>query len=492
MMQSNIKFKGVIFVLLILVINQNTFCQGLDKICPVILQQGNTKADISFVLTTTDYNFARNRPARYENSIQIIDVNQPWPPRWFSAMEPDTTMPFPYGQTVPINASYQNKQFTYFTVIKVKGPANTVLNKQGFVICNPNLQPVDTLMLPNQEIEHHELRIAPNGDKIFFVMHDSVVDMRAIHHLEQDSALKLSYENIVITDAKGKIVFTWDPIKYLGADAQYPAYFNEKGMMRKPGVHDWGHGNSVCFDYDGDILYSYKLVGIGKISRKDGHVIWRIDRNNQQPNSYSDTIPFYLQHDFKSGKDAAGKVFYSFYSNGDAQHKTSIACQFSVKDTLNGVKAFKILKKHTPPTEIKNSNGLGNYDVEANGNYLINYGAYRADTSNPKTCFEYRDVNNKILSSYALYPFATIYRAHKLDGWRPARPVIKLNGKVLSLEVNYPSISWYELNSKEQIATQVFQGKEFNPSKAGVYCAVVASGFGYAVSEPFNFAGIKK
>jgi hypothetical protein len=37
-------------------------------------------------------------------------------------------------------------------------------------------------------------------------------------------------------------------------------------------------------DEDGNILYSLKNIGIGKISRADGHIIWQVDRKKQKIN----------------------------------------------------------------------------------------------------------------------------------------------------------------------------------------------------------------
>ena len=478
-----------LFALLIFAIGiqTTTFSQGLDKICPLYLEQGKPEGSLSFLLTATDYNFFRNKPNQFDNNIQIVDADQPWPPRWFAAMPFDSSLGLPYAALVPLNASYQNQKFSFLSIIKTKGKNNAPENLHGFIICDSNMAITDTFTQPNHDLDldHHDFQIRPNGEKLFFALHDTVIDMTAIHHNTKDTALNLFYEAIEIADSAGHICFTWDPFKQLGAEAPYKKYWNVKGFWNRPNIFDWSHGNSLCFDDDGDILYSYKFIGIGKISRKDGHIIWRVDRTQTQPNLFSDSLPLYLQHDFKSNTDEKGNRFYSFLSNGDQAYKQCSVYQFTVKDTLNGVMIFRTKKRYFPAEKTPNTGGGGNYDVEKNGNYIFNYGNFKSDSI--RTLFDYRNGNDKILARYTIAPYILAYRVHKLSGWRPARPAVKQNKGSLSVDQKYDG-TWYLLDNENHKATVAGQGNNFKPEKAGVYCVAVKYGFGYSVSKPVSFA----
>ena len=460
--------------------------QDLDKICPILLEQGKPAGGVSFVLTGSDCNFFRNKPPENENSIQIIDADQPWPPRWFSASVLDTSLGLPYSALIPLNAEYQNQNFSFFSIIKMKDKANFESNKNGYIICDTNLEIRNTFVQPDYDLDHHDFRIEANGEKLFFGLHDTVIDMSKIHNNPDDSALKLFYERIEITDTAGHISFSWDPMIHLGADAPFKKYWHLKGFWNRPDIFDWSHGNSVCFDYDGDILYSFKFIGIGKISRKDGHIIWKVDRKERQPNSFSDPIPLFLQHDLKCAKDESGNQFYTFLSNGDGGNKFCSACQFTVKDTLNELKIFRIKKRFWPIDDIPNSGGGGNYDVEPNGNYLINYGNFKTDTAKPRILFDCRDKNDQLISRYTIPVNSIAYRVHKLSNWRPARPEVKLNKGSLSVNSTIET-TWYILDTEKHQATVVGSGKSFSPAKPGTYCAAVKYGIGYAVSIPVSY-----
>ncbi len=463
------------------------FAQGLENICALRLQQTDTISDISFLLTLTDYSLLRKDPARFTNSIQIVDATQPWPPRWFAAWAPDTALSPPYSLVMPLNASLQNGTFSYFSEVLVNNKDKGKQNRQGFMICNENLEITDTFILPDENIDHHEFVIAKNNEKLFFVLHDTIVDQSNVYNSITESALHISYEIIEIADSSGYINFRWDPFLQLGPDAEYKNYRKSKSSWNRPGMTDWGHGNSLSFDFDGDILYSYRSIGIGKISRRDGHVIWKIDREEMQPNNYSDTIPCYMQHDLRAQKDTSGQVYYSFFSNGDGSLKTCSVIQFTVKDTTNGQYKFTLRKKTVLLKKPVYSAGQGNFEIENDGHYIINYGGIKGDTTQ-NICFEYRAASDSIIGRYtAVFPYAPAYRVHQLDGWRPERPIVTKSHGKLNIQKQVTDVVWYRLDYNRLIAVKAGTGKTFNPDGPGLYCATVKLGIGYIVSKPVYY-----
>src|SRR4051794_9465459 len=64
------------------------FGQGLINVPPVIADRILKYPDssTSFVLTTLDFSkfLGQQKSLRYHSSVQIIDANESWPPRWFT------------------------------------------------------------------------------------------------------------------------------------------------------------------------------------------------------------------------------------------------------------------------------------------------------------------------------------------------------------------------------------------------------------------------
>ena len=133
-----VKFLSVIF--LVLASQVRAFSQGLEKVAPVLLKEGKPASGTSFLLTATDFSFFTQISDSFENSIQIIDADQPWPPRWFSTTAVDTSLGLPYGALIPLNASYQNQQFSFFSIAKTPDKNNKAINRRGFLLCNAKLE----------------------------------------------------------------------------------------------------------------------------------------------------------------------------------------------------------------------------------------------------------------------------------------------------------------------------------------------------------------
>jgi hypothetical protein len=486
-MLINMKF----FTLLALLFAATAGYSQLDFIGRVTLQDGHPQGNTSFLLTYSDYHLWIGQPAAYNSSLQIIDADQPWPPRWF-ATNPQNGDTGALQWPLPMfNASIQNNKLVFVNGIPAK-PGASAISRPSIIICDTNLAFVDTFYRYGQEFDGHDFKISPSGEVLYFSVNHATVDMRSVFQNQSDSAVNITYEIINIADATGKIVFTWNPLEKLGVGAMHAEYRMEKSFVNNRVMLGWSHGNSLAWDYDGNILYSYKYLGIGKISRADGHVIWKVERNHQKPNALSDSIPIFLQHDFKSNHDANGKIFYSVLSNGDSLHPFCAAYQFTVQENTGKEPIIKIIKAFRPDPLVPNS-GLGNYDVAPDGEFLIHYGIYVGDTvsvhkKDAHTLFEWRKNDNQLIARYTVPPYAFCYRVHQLQGWRPKRPEVVVKNGMLTTVKNYEHCTWYKLTGADfKVVEQVGAGKQISPSTNGTYCVTVKSGIGFAVSKPISF-----
>ena len=462
--------------------------QYLDRVAPVSIRQNNlnTADSTSFVLTALDYNFYTGKGSPYDNTIQIIDAVRPWPPRWFVSTPFDVNQFIHVGEpTALLDASVQNNKLSFFSLIDAKDEKGDMGHKQAYLFCDNKMKITDTFTTHEHSIDGHDFRVSPSGEKMYFLPKEATIDMRRFSHDQADTAVRAFYEEIQIADKKGKVIFRWDPMAKLGVEATYLPYRFVEALISNRNQYGWSHGNSLAWDDDGNILYSFKNIGIGKISRADGHIIWRIDRSKQKINKYSDELPIYLQHSFQWVKDAGGSKYYTVLSNGDSLNPHCIAYHFTV-NTEDGHPVVKIVKTIKAIEDLPNTLGGGNYDEAANGNYVFNYGAYWAkDTTIGRPVFEYGD-KTRTLSLYTV-PFTLIcYKVHTYDNPRPPRPVIKVSGNMLTA-TGLKNYKWFRLSGKDlKTVTEVGSGDIYMPTGKGVYCVTAKYGIGCSVSETYE------
>ena len=477
--------QHILLLLIVICLCGRAHAQELHKICPISIKSPASADSFSFVLTTSDYNAFQGKKIKYAPAIEIIDADEPWPPRWFALHPADTSSDLATSTSIMLNAGNQADKFLFFTVISTGANRNNL----AILICNKDLEVIDTFYRPGKELDSHDFKLSDNGDMMYFPVHDTIMDIRKLYKNNVDSAVKVIYETIAIDDSKGKNIFSWNPLQALGLDAVYLPYRYAPGVMSGKNVFDWSHGNSIDYDYDGDILYSLKHIGIGKISRADGHVIWHIDRNKQKINAASDPIPIFLQHDFHAVKDEQGNISYTILSNGDDEHPECKAYQFTVNLDKNGVPVVRFIKKMSPIDKVSNSGGGANLDKEKNGNYLFNYGLFKQDTTlKQRPLFEYDDTKSNKATEYTIEPDVFAYRVHRLTDRRPARPVImEKNGKLIA-DRKSSAIKWYRLSGTDLHTVEyVGDGEKYTPKEDGYYCVNEKYGIGWSVSRPFKF-----
>ena len=469
--------------------------QELEKVPPVSTKYKCRDTTTSFVLNTLDFhNFGNQGHARYSNTIQIVDADAPWPPRWFSSLaifDNDSIKRADQSQSasrmnVMMDVRFQNGGLTFYKERSVIIRDNKEAEVAGYIICNSHLDPVDTLQSKGQlTVDCHDFRINEKKEKLILLKMDTVLDLRKISGKPQDSKVPATINIIQVRDSANKVLFSWNPVRVLGVNALYYPYKNTitYTASKKQNI-DWSHGTSVSWDFDGDILYNFRFIGIGKISGKDGHVIWRMDRNNMPIIHQTDTLEFYSQHDFEKVSENNLYTTYSVFSNGE-KDKESFVLEFRVSKK-NG--EIQKLKKIKPEKKIFSS-GWGNYEKDEMGNYLLNYGQYLKDTGNSRHIFmEYRNRNDGINSKYELPAGIFSYKVHFLKDNRPPRPeIIQANG-MLTIKGDMKEWTWYRLSGAQNTEIEkVGEGSSYAPKNSGLYCVVGKYGIGYSASRVFEF-----
>ena len=366
--------------------------QDLEYLVPVIGKQINKDTATSLILTTG--NDARGnghaQKTSYTNSIQIIDANQPWPPRWYSATPVYTdemfhkdTMAgvsrFDWIMDAEIVAGHLSFYKLLSRPLMTDGPLQNV-ELAGYMMLNGKLQCTDTIRTERgiENMFYRSLSINEKGEKLVGLKKDTHLDLRSYSNSQADSSVHCEIDIIEVIDAHGKTVFSWNPVDHLD-----PKLFRFKELLAgraygyaKTDIIQWTRLTNAQWDGDGNIIYSLLLSGIGKISREDGHVMWQINFNQLPMLLGKDTLQWYRQHDFKFLYETDSTVVYSLYSNGLSNRNggDSIQACGVVFEQNKRTFQYKLLHCRYPKTRFV-AGGQGGYDYEIKtGNYFISYG----------------------------------------------------------------------------------------------------------------------
>lgn len=138
-----------------------------------------------------------------------------------------------------------------------------------------------------------------------------------------------------------------------------------------PNVIDWGHPNWISEDYDGNILVSWRHLGLMKISIETGDVIWwaglpeGLASSNGFPEltALSGDCRTRLQHCFNpiSGMDG----HYTVFDNGDMIRDSSRALFLKVNEE-------DMTAEVTAQYWFEPSPFMGSLDLMDNGDFLVN------------------------------------------------------------------------------------------------------------------------
>jgi hypothetical protein len=456
----------------------------------------------SFIISTNDVarfdNKTEEKP--YVNSIQIVDADEPWPPRWYvstpyysdSAYNTDTKDGF-YRYDVVVDAKVDFGLFSFYKIISKQhlGIGQLVSpDFAGYILLNEKMEPIDTISSNTEKsnLYFHDLRINKKGERMVDLKKDMYLNLTKRTGNAKDTAVHCNVDFIHIMGANKKTLYTWNPLEHVDGDL-----FNFKEAVKRKAfaanhsdLLEWTRLTSALWDYDGNILYAMRQIGIGKASIKTGRVLWQINTKDMPFVSGKDTLEWYSPHDFNLLWQDATTATYSLFSDGIQNEKDicGVVFQYNKKN-----KQFKIVKYVPAQTKLW-SNGQGNLDIQTNGDYAMGYGFFEPSDSNIgfRNVFEYRKTDG-FSNVYQLPVHNYIYKARILKNWpRPTRPIITRKGVLLEVVGDLTEITWYKLSGKgNRTVEKIAKGKTLKAEKGRTYCVEAKYGIGYVVSRKFTF-----
>lgn len=482
--------KYLISTIILFVCFTNVNAQ-LNRLCPVSSTVYDKKKikDINLLLTTKDFAsiYIPERGTMRTSTVQLVKASEPFPPLWFQMgdIKADSGGTF-IGTSFLLDARIQkvNGNLTYFS----SHPGSFY---GSVTIDTATLQPIDSVYTYKNEtneairgkIDLHDYQVDADGNKLITNQVQRKVNAKCLSGLDKDTVRNALVNDIIILNKQDSIIFKWNPLEHLSVCEMHWQY--KDASLTYGDVINWSHVNSVRFANDGNLIYSFRHIGMGKINRKTGEIMWKLggkDSLNAIP--LPQNAGYYLQHDFLQREDG----LYSVFSNGDSLHYYLEGLIYKI-DEVN--KTASLVSRYRPQPEIF-SKALGSYDCVGNI-CVIDFGMYKPANLNDKQQeMAHILVGEKIVAKLAAASYNFSYQIHQTN-WNAIqrRPVVTKKKNVFysdSIE-GLHDYTWYKIEDTNAIP--VATGSSFSPTISGKYVVEAIQGTGlfksYLISDVITF-----
>lgn len=422
------------------------------------------------LLTSKDFHVRHGAPNHNPSTLQVVDPKEPWPPVFIATLDPKFKDVEGYV--------FQDFRFQHavrqFSLLIGAHPGAGYPSR--YYTADTNFNIIDTVFGSTNKVDGHALVVNAKGERLYFTFVDTVLDISEYSKYPGDTAVRATIEVIEIIDRNGTLIWQWNPLHHIPIAESYQKFHDPSAYNPGSKGWDWAHGNSLSFSADGNILYSYRVLGVGKINRATGALMWKFGGKNpdiKMPKGGE----YYLQHDFQ--EIAPGK--YSLYSNGDEDHPHSRAIVYSIDEAGKSAATARVIE---PATSLF-SLSMGSYSLSESGLGVLNYGRYSTlETQQP--AFEIVNEQNAVQAVYSMPQLVFPYRVELVESWKPrTRPQIFREEGMLKVSGFNSSVKWFE--AKDGNVSLLSEQFNFLPAHNGTYIAITQAGFGWLVTPPYAF-----
>jgi hypothetical protein len=232
----------------------------------------------------------------------------------------------------------------------------------AFYVMNANYAVVDSFRVGHgYYTDLHELQLLPDGHALLMAYDGRAVDMSAVAEGGNPGAIVTGLIIQELDRAKD-VVFQWRSWDHF----QITDVVNHS--LTAASI-DYVHGNAIEKDTDGNLLISSRHMDeITKISREDGHIIWRLGGTNNEFTFVNDPEKFSHQHSIRRLPN--GHVI--LFDNGNFHTPShSRAVEYALDESA---KTATLVWEYRNSPETYGS-AMGSVERLANGNTVIGWGA---------------------------------------------------------------------------------------------------------------------
>ena len=483
------KFKIFSLILSFQIFPFNNSYAQLDKVCPVsstVLKKDKLK-DVNLLLNTKDFKPVLIPEAKTTQTatVQLVNAVTPFPPLYYQIGNPVADTGGFISTTFLLDARIQKEtgNFTYLGSYPFQLYGSIAFD-------TATLLPLDTVVkyhynnanIMIQHIDLHDFQVDANGNKLLSNQVKKIIDVACLSgNTPSDKRLAVINE-IIILDKKDSIIFKWDPLEHLSPCEMNWEYRNSS--LKYDGMINWSHINAARFANDGNILYSLRHIGLGKINRKTGEIMWKLGGKDSSAIPLDEKDQYYLQHDFYQAKD--GK--YYVFSNGDSAHQFLEGIVYDI-DEKN--KKAVVVNRYRPKPDIF-SKALGSYECDK-GICLINFGMYIPSKKDSiLQPMAHILVNDELAAIISAPKMNFSYQIHQTK-WsalqRRPSVTVKKNKLYSDTKTGLSNYTWYKIDGQK--AEKAGTGTTFTPLVSGKYVVEAEQGSGflksYLVSDVITF-----
>jgi hypothetical protein len=434
----------------------------------------------NMLLTTRDVMTVKWPSQRiYNSTLQLVNLWHPFPPIWYQIM-PEEADGTSFFQDMRIQDN------GLLTVAMLRSKSGTPLFSGYIALDTSELNPVDTISSVSYNasaynIDLHDLRIDRKGRKLFATQNLQTLNAACVSKNLRDTSTASMVDIIIMTDAGDSVLFFWDPLRN-GMDVCESYYYRktDNGLY-----YDATHCNSTSWDRDGNILYSFKHEGIGKVNVASRQIMWQIGGLSSRALPLSDTDTYAEQHDFSALPDGR----YALFSNGGNLKGYKEGLIFEI-DILH--KTAHVIDRYIPHPPEK-AIACGGFEPCEDNALLMSYGIAVITTASRITSSDLIDAKSKELIMRTFLPRQQFTHKAHITTWSPEalRPKIKSDNRALSTDSisGITDYRWYEIKNLK--AYLMATGLTFHPDHPGEYVVQGRKGSGYVisylVSNPYRY-----
>lgn len=293
----------------------------------------------------------------------------------------DGTIRYAYMQVDPVDGECSVQQTN-------GGVAYThiVLMDENFNVLNDNIRPLPygSITSEDSHCESHDYKIL--GDNHYLL---TSVTLSTVNNVPGLEGKDVKVVNAIIQEQKdGKVVMQWESIEHpeLYEASVLNNDYEEYASASQTNYTDYVHINAIAVDpVSNDLLISCRSIGLMKLDRETGNILWIMGRGHNDINGLSEEQIGLYQHDVRYTEDGS----FTIFDNSGGVDKTSRVCRYWIDENTLTLTKFEEF-----PTQYKSTSmGSAKLIDDNTDTYLISYGGGISDFAFEERNFSTNTVN---------------------------------------------------------------------------------------------------
>lgn len=235
-----------------------------------------------------------------------------------------------------------------------------VLMNDKMEVIKDNIRLLECGTIKNEHpLECHTFTFLDDGHYIM-----TAINQIAVNNIPGIKETVYVTNNIIQEQKDGEVIWHFEVIDYPELYQASVWNNNFKDGTVKYNATDHAHINAVTRDDDGNILASFRNLGLVKINYQTKEIMWTMGRGHNDIAGLTEEELPYLQHDVRYMEDGS----FTIFDNYGCPEDRSRICRYWIDDETKTVKKVELLNANYPRSlalgyseQVKNENNV--YDI---------------------------------------------------------------------------------------------------------------------------------